>query len=203
MAKESNDDRTMWMVVALLAVLLIGALWASISPEYLLKVMAGERQYVMELAGAKADVWIYTKTSEFSLPQAKEVSAAITEQGGKTDTPDSIRLWTQERILSSWLWLTLIMYRVYTMQIFFMILMPFTFAIMADGWEARLIRTYQFSTQSPIRHRFGVVMSMIAMSITSIVMVLPIPIPTILCPLVIVVIGWATWIWTCNLQKRV
>jgi len=34
-------------------------------------------------------------------------------------------------------------------------------------------------------------------------LVLPIPVPSMVAPLAIASIGWATWMWVSNLQKRI
>ncbi len=65
------------------------------------------------------------------------------------------------------------------------------------------IRTFQFSSQSPIRHRIGVLISTVVMSGVAIWLVLPIPLPSVVAPLAIASIGWATWMWVSNLQKRI
>jgi len=69
--------------------------------------------------------------------------------------------------------------------------------------EGPLIRTFQFSSQSPIRHRIGVLISTVVMFGVAIWLVLPIPVPSMVAPLAIASIGWATWMWVSNLQKRI
>src|SRR3989338_266195 len=75
---------------------------------------------------------------------------------GTTTTPDAMKGWLQDRIMATWLWGALIVYRANLLLLFWFILMPLTMAIAADGYSTRMIRTHRFSAQSPIRHRFGV-----------------------------------------------
>lgn len=202
MAKESKEQGGLQLILIVLAVIVAMAVWVFISSDYLLKVLSRERTLVVGVAGRQADQWIYSKMIETSTTQIKGVSEALNSEGAR-DAPQIIKEWVQERIIATWLWSSLIVYRANTLLLFWFILMPFTLVIVADGFDTRLIRTFQFSSQSPIRHRMGVVISMLALFIAMTWLVLPIPIPTIIAPLVIVSIGLATWMWTCNLQKRI
>lgn len=202
MAKESKEQGGFQLILIVLAMIAALAVWMFISADYLLKVLSSERALVVGLAGQQADQRIYSKMLETSTSQIKDVTEAL-NTGNTQDAPQAVREWIQERIIATWLWGSLIVYRANTLLLFWFILMPFTLVIVADGFDTRLIRTFQFSSQSPIRHRMGVVISMLALFIAMTWLVLPIPIPTIIAPLVIVSIGWATWMWTCNLQKRI
>lgn len=202
MAKESREQGGFQLILIVLAMIAALAVWIFISADYLLKVLSSERGFVVGLAGQQADQWIYSKMLETSTSQIKDVTEAL-NTGNTQDAPQAVREWVQERIVATWLWSSLIVYRLNTLLLFWFIWMPFTFAIVADGFDTRLIRTFQFFSQSPIRHRFGVIVSMIAMLVAITWIVLPIPIPTVIAPLVIIAIGWANWVWISNLQKRI
>ncbi|MFZ1547903.1 MAG: DUF4400 domain-containing protein [Candidatus Nitrotoga sp.] len=195
--KEQGSFTALWMVLALLGA--IGT-WMLITPEHLLKSLTGERAFVTELSGQQADQWIFSKMISVSVSQIQGMSDAIKDT---QDTPGALKEWIQNRIVVTWLWGSLIVYRVNLLMLFWFILMPFTIAVAIDGYSTRMIRTFQFSSQSPIRHRIGVLISTIVMFGVAIWLVLPIPLPSVVAPLAIVSIGWATWMWVSNLQKRI
>ena len=195
--KEQGSFTALWMVLALLVA--IGT-WMFITPEHLLKSLAGERAFVIELSGQQADQWIFSKMISVSAGQIQGMSDAIKDT---KDTPDAFKGWIQNRIVVTWLWGSLIVYRTNLLMLFWFILMPFTIAVAIDGYSTRMIRTFQFSSQSPIRHRIGVLISTGVLFGVAIWLVLPIPLPSVVAPLAIVSIGWATWMWVSNLQKRI
>jgi len=98
---------------------------------------------------------------------------------------------------------SLIVYRANMLVLYWFILMPFTIAATTDGFWVREISTFRFSSQSPIRHRFGVLISTMTLVSVCVWVVLPIPIPSVVAPLAIVAIGFATWMWLSNMQKRI
>ena len=195
--KEQGNFTALWMVLALIVA--IGT-WMFITPEHLLKSLAGERALVTQLSGQQADQWIFGKMRSVSAGQVKGMSDAIKDT---KDTPGALKEWVQNRIVVTWLWGSLIVYRVNLLMLFWFILMPFTIAVAIDGYSTRMIRTFRFSSQSPIRHRIGVLISTGVLLGVAIWLVLPIPVPSMVAPLAIASIGWATWMWVSNLQKRI
>ena len=192
--------KTLWMVLMMCAA--IGA-WMFMSTEYLLNTLAGERAFVVRLSGQQADQWIYSKMIESSSSQLEAVTQAARSEGARRDTPEAFRAWVQDRIIVTWLWGSLVMYRLNLLLLFWFILMPFTIAVAADGFYTRSIRTFRFSSQSPIRHRMGVLISMTSLLGALVWLTLPVPMPALIAPLVIISIGAATWMWVSNLQKRI
>ena len=195
--KEQGSFTALWMVLVLIVA--IGT-WMLITPEHLLKSLTGERAFVTKLSGQQADQWIFGKMISVSAGQIQGMSAAIKDT---KDTPGALKEWVQNRVVVTWLWGSLIVYRIYLLMLFWFILMPFTIAVAIDGYSTRMIRTFQFSSQSPIRHRIGVIISTTVMFGVAIWLVLPIPVPSMVAPLAIASIGWATRMWVSNLQKRI
>jgi len=198
--KEQGNFKALWMVLVFLAAI---AAWMFMSTEYLSRALTGERAFVVQLAGGKADQWIYGKMIARSAEQLKDVTKAVRGEGARNDVPKAFSNWVQERIIVTWLWGSLIMYRLYLLLLFWFILMPFTIAIAVDGFYNRSIRTFRFSSQSPIKHRLGVIVMTLATFGGAIWIVLPMPLPSVTAPLVIMAIGLSTWIWATNLQKRI
>ena len=198
--KEQGSFTALWMVLVFLVAL---GTWMFITPEHLLKSLAGERAFVTKLSGQQADQWIFGKMISVSAGQIQGVSDSIKDAAASQDTPGPLKEWIRNRIVVTWLWGSLIVYRVNLLMLFWFILMPFTIAVAIDGYSTRIIRTFQFSSQSPIRHRIGVLISTGVMFGVAIWLLLPIPLPSVVAPLAIASIGWATWMWVSNLQKRI
>lgn len=198
--KEQGSFTALWMVLVFLVA--IGT-WMLITPEHLLKSLAGERAFVTQLSGQQADQWVFGKMISVSAGQVHGMSDSIKDAAASQDTPGPLKEWIRNRIVVTWLWGSLIVYRTYLLMLFWFILMPFTIAVAIDGYSTRIIRTFRFSSQSPIRHRIGVLISTGVMFGVAIWLLLPIPLPSMVAPLAIVSIGWATWMWVSNLQKRI
>lgn len=203
MAKENKEQGGLKVWLMALALGLIFVAWVYMSSDYLLKTLMGEREFVVQLSGQQADQWIYQKMIESSLGSLKDVTQTARAEGARQDVPAAFRGWVQERIIVTWLWGSLIMYRLNLLLLFWFILMPFTIAIAVDGFYTRSIRTFRFSSQSPIRHRMGVVVLTLATFGAAIWVVVPMPLPSIIAPILLMTIGFSTWMWTSNLQKRI
>ena len=197
---EKKESGGMGITLIIILVVVGMAVWATISPAYLMSTLKQERAFTLDLGGGAADQWIYTKTMATSIEQLKDVTTGIKQA---TTLPSVMRDWVQNRILSTWLWGTLIMYRAYMMLLYFFILMPFTLAIFLDGWWVREISMHRFSSQSAARHRVGVVISTMTLFGVCIWIVIPFPIPSVVAPLAIISVGFASWMWLSNLQKRI
>ncbi len=195
--KEEGGFGTLLAVIAIVAAL---GTWMVISPGYLMKALTAEREFSSQLGGHAADQWIYSKMLSTSIGQVKGIASSIKET--KT-MPSMLKNWAQERIITTWLWGSLIIYRANMLVLYWFILMPFTIAATTDGFWVREISTFRFSSQSPIRHRFGVLISTMTLVSVCVWVVLPIPIPSVVAPLAIVAIGFATWMWLSNMQKRI
>ena len=85
--KEQGSFTALWMVLALIVA--IGT-WMFITPEHLLKSLAGERAFVTELSGQQADQWIFSKTISVSASQIQGMSDAIKDA---KDTPGALKEW--------------------------------------------------------------------------------------------------------------
>lgn len=197
---DKKDKGSSGAVLAMFAILGAIAVWSLISPEFLMNSLQAERAFAMQTGGAEADRWIYTKSLAASTDLLKDSVSAIKDTQA---LPSIFKNWSQERIIVSWLWYSLIIYRAYTLLLYFFILFPFVIAITMDGWGVREISMHRFSSQSPMKHRFGVILSNTTLICTAIWIVLPFPIPSVVAPLAIMAVGIAGWIWLSNLQKRI
>lgn len=186
--------------IIMFAVLGAMAVWTLISPEFLMNSLQAERAFAVQMGGVASDRWIYTQSISASMDIIKDSASAIKD----TEVlPAMMKHWSQERVIVTWLWYSLITYRAYMLLLYFFILFPFVIAITLDGWGVREISMHRFSSQSPIKHRMGVVISNTTLIGVAIWIALPFPIPAVVAPLAIIAIGFSSWVWLSNLQKRI
>ena len=187
-------------VIAMFVALIALAAWAFIPPSFLMKSIEAERTFSIGLGGQASDQWIYTQTLASSMDYLKSSASSIKDTQA---LPSAIRGWAQERIIATWLWLSLITYRGFMLLLYFFILFPLVVALSMDGWGVREISTHRFSSQSPMKHRFGVVISNLTLIGVAIWLALPFPIPSVVAPLAIIAVGFSSWMWLSNMQKRI
>ncbi len=197
---DKKHKSSFWTTMSMISIVVAVAMWALITPESMMKSLQSERDFSMKMGGVDADRWIYTQSISGSMDIIKDSTSVIK---GTESLPAPVRRWAQERIIVTWLWASLITYRAYMLLLYFFVLMPFVFAISMDGWGVREISMHRFSSQSPMKHRMGVVISNANLFFVAFWMVLPIPIPAVFAPLSILAMGIASWIWLSNLQKRI
>ncbi|MEF8731226.1 MAG: DUF4400 domain-containing protein [Candidatus Accumulibacter meliphilus] len=128
------------------------------------------------------------------------IDAQSTEQGpfGSAD----FSAWARERIVATWLWIGLVTYRMQVLMGWLLPGIPLVMAAYGDGQLVREIRKYSFVAQSPIRHSLGVRVLWTVLVGLAAWMVVPLPLPSLLPPLLIIAIAYALWLWVSNLQKR-
>jgi len=197
---DKKSKGSLGATIALFGVLAVTAIWALITPEFLMNALQSEREFSMQMGGADADRWIYTQSLSASIDFIKDSTKTIKDTRA---LPKMIRNWVQERVIVTWLWFSLITYRAYMLLLYFFALMPFVMALSMDGWGVREISMHRFSSQSPMKHRMGVAISNANLVFVAVWMVLPTPIPAVFAPAAILAMGVASWIWLSNLQKRI
>jgi len=197
---DKKDKGSSGAVVAMFVILGAMAVWSLISPEFLMNSLQAERTFEIQMGGIDSDRWIYSKSIAASMDFIKESTSAIKDTQA---LPSMMKHWSQERVIVTWLWYSLITYRAYMLLLYFFILFPFVIAITMDGWGVREISMHRFSSQSPMKHRMGVIISNTTLIAITIWIALPFPIPSVVAPLAIIAIGFSSWVWLSNLQKRI
>lgn len=198
---KGKGSATAWAYAAIFVMLLLLTIWATITPEHLVKVIQTERENSVNMGGEELDRWIYAKMMTENTDTFKESAATVIR-----DTkilPSVIREWALDRTIVTWLWSSLISYRVHAIELYFFILFPFLIASAMDGWGVREISTHKFKFQSPLKHRMGVFLLYGSITIIMIWLIIPLPIPAIFTPLILATAGIANWTWLANLQKRI
>ncbi|AJP47994.1 hypothetical protein PG1C_05030 [Rugosibacter aromaticivorans] len=193
---------TFFIITIFIAVV---ATWAFIPPALIRSAWAAERAEVYAIAG-KGETNVYGRTmDDLQKSLASDFRGFIIEaeaigQGPLGNTGFS--RWTQDRIVATWLWIGLIAYRLQVLMGWLLPGIPLVLAAYMDGQFVREIRKYSFVAQSPIRHKLGVrVMWMVLAGLAGWI-VLPVPMPSLLAPVLIVSISYSLWLWVSNLQKR-
>ena len=198
--KKDKGSSGSGAVITMFVILGAIAVWSLISPEFLMNSLQAERAFAVQMGGIDSDRWIYTQSISAGTDLLKDSTSAIKDTQA---LPSMVKNWSQERIIVSWLWYSLIIYRAYTLLLYFFILLPYVIPITMDGCGVREIRMHRISSQSPMKHRFGVILSNTTLICAAIWIVLPFPIPSVVAPLAIMAVGMAGWIWLVNLQKRI
>ncbi len=197
---DKKDKGSSGAVVAMFVILGAMAVWSLISPEFLMNSLQAERAFSVAMGGTDSDRWIYSQSIAASMDFIKDSTSAIRDTQA---LPSMMKHWSQERVIVTWLWYSLITYRAYMLLLYFFILFPFVIAITMDGWGVREISMHRFSSQSPMKHRMGVIISNTTLIAIAIWIALPFPIPSVVAPLAIIAIGFSSWVWLSNLQKRI
>ncbi|RDE51617.1 DUF4400 domain-containing protein [Candidatus Accumulibacter sp. ACC012] len=202
-AARTENAWSTFIAVALF--LVMAATWAFIPPAVIRNAWIAERAEVYALAGSGESA-VYGRTLEdLEKSLASDfrgffIGAQSTGQGpfGSVD----FSAWARDRIVASWLWIGLVAYRLQVLMGWLVPGIPLVMAAYSDGQLVREIRKYSFVAQSPIRHSLGVRVLWAVLAGLAVWMIVPLPMPSLLPPLLIVSISYALWLWVSNLQKR-
>jgi hypothetical protein len=203
--RPARTDNAWSTFVAGALFLVMTATWAFIPPAVIRNAWIAERAEVYALAGSGESA-VYGRTLEdlekslVSDFRGFFIDAQSTGQGpfGSVD----FSAWARDRIVASWLWIGLVAYRLQVLMGWLVPGIPLVMAAYSDGQLVREIRKYSFVAQSPIRHSLGVRVLWAVLVGLAVWMIVPLPMPSLLPPLLIVSISYALWLWVSNLQKR-
>ena len=203
--RPARTDNAWSTFIAVALFLLMAATWAFIPPTVIRNAWIAERAEVYAIAG-KGESDVYGRTlddMEKSLAsdfRSFIIDAQSTGQGpfGSSD----LSAWAQGRIVATWLWIGLVAYRLQVLMGWLVPGIPLVMAAYSDGQLVREIRKYSFVAQSPIRHSLGVRVLWAVLVGLAVWIIVPLPMPSLLPPLLIVSISYALWLWVSNLQKR-
>ncbi len=204
MANKKAD--TGWSTfIAISAFILIVAIWVFIPPGVIRSAWIAERAEVYAMDG-KGESAVYGRTfDDLQKSLAGDFRGYIRDAESIGQGPlgnAGFSRWTQDRIMATWLWIGLIAYRLQVLMGWLLPGIPLILAAYLDGHFVREIRKYSFVAQSPIRHKLGVrVMWMVLAGLAGWIVV-PVPMPSLLAPMLIVLISYSLWLWVSNLQKR-
>lgn len=203
MARKTDSGWGNFLAVTLF--ILIVAEWLFIQPSEIRSAWMKERAQVYAIAG-NSESAVYSRiTEDLQTSLAGVFQGYIRDAQAMGEGPignSMFSRWTQDRIMATWLWLGLIAYRLQVLMGWLLPGMPIMLATYLDGHYVREIRKYSFVAQSPIRHKLGVrVMWGVLAGLAGWVIV-PVPMPSLVAPVLIVLISCSLWLWVSNLQKR-
>ena len=203
MAKTTDSGWSAFFAITVFIAMV--ATWAVIPPKVIRNAWAAERAEVFAIAG-KDEAGMYGRTmADMQKSLALDFRGFISdaEAMGQGEFGNaSFSRWSQDRIIATWLWIGLIAYRLQILMGWLLPGIPFALAAYMDGQLVREIRKYSFVAQSPIRHKLGIrVMWAVLVGLAGWVIV-PVPMPSLLAPMLIVSISYSLWLWVSNLQKR-
>jgi hypothetical protein len=204
MKAARRETRGSTLVVVTL-VLGIAAVWALIPPAAMRSAWVAERAGVYAVAGAGEGVLFGRALDDLQVSLAGDFRGWLGDVrsiGEGPWDPAGFADWMQGRVVVTWLWVGLIVYRLQVLMGWLLPGIPLVMAAYTDGQLVREIRKYAFVAQSPIRHSLGVRVLWTVLVGLAVWMIAPVPMPAMLPPLLIVAIAYALWLWVSNLQKR-
>lgn len=203
MAKNSDSGWSTFLAISLF--ILIVATWVFIQPAVIRSAWMEERAQVYAIAGNGENAVYGRITDDLQKSLAGVFQGYIREAQAMGQGPlgnSAFSRWTQDRIMATWLWLGLIAYRLQVLMGWLLPGIPIMLATYLDGHYVRETRKYSFVAQSPIRHKLGVRVMWLVLAGLAGWVIVPVPMPSLLAPILIVLISCSLWLWVGNLQKR-
>lgn len=196
----SNPTRKQGSWTGFLAVvLLVGLilLWGFIPPEVVESSWRAEQMQLTTLNWEASHRWIMRQAGPMLVNLTNETEKLAKGLG---NTP--FEQWLAGRLYVSLLWGSLIIYRFQLLLMWGLFGIPLVLAAVVDGFSKREIRKHSFVSQSPIKHRIGVY-GFRGQGVGVVFwLIIPMPMPALLCPAVYVGLALSLWMWGGNLQKR-
>ena len=200
-----NTDTGWSTFLAISVFILIVLTWAFIPPGVIRSAWMVERAEVFAIAG-KGESAVYRRiVDDLQTSMAGDFRGYIRDAEAMGQGPlgnTGFSRWAQDRIMASWLWIGLAAYRLQVLMGWLLPGIPLLSVAYLDGHYVREIRKYSFVAQSPIRHKLGIRVMWIVLAGLTGWIVVPVPMPSMLAPMLIVSISYALWLWVSNLQKR-
>lgn len=197
MASRSNQSPWISFFTVILLVALV-ATWLFIPRQIVQQAAEAEREQMVRWVGKAANEWINSRSVEL-LQELSREAAKVTS----LEMNDAIKEWMIDRLYTTLLWCDVFVFRLYSIVIWLLIILPLLLAASADGLYSREIRKSMFTSQSPLRLRIGSSFFFFGMVLLFTWLFLPVPLPVIIAPLLIIVMAFSCWIWVANLQKRI
>ena len=198
-------DSGISMVLAIGVFIAIVATWLIIPPAVIRNSWMAERGEVYAIAGQAEHVVYGQAISGLKETMAKDFQSYLIEAQAMGQGPlgnVSFSQWARSRIEATWLWIGLLVYRVYVLMGWLVPGIPLAIVAYLDGHYVREIRKFSFVAQSPIRHKLGIRVMWVVLLGTAGWLLIPVPLPALLAPALTVSLAYSLWLWVSNLQKR-
>lgn len=199
MATRANTRTDGWgRTLLLIGTLVFMAAWALIPASVLEATWQAEQQQMASWSGSSTHDWIMAKVSVLT----GSVTTGITKWTEVLGA-SAVEAWLAERAYATILWLGLAVYRSQALVLWSLVGIPVILAATIDGFFVREIRKTSFVSQSPIRHKIGVMFFRWVVVAVTVWLLLPTPAPIFFIPAAILFVAASLWLWTANLQKRI
>lgn len=197
MASRSNQSPWISFFTVILLVALV-ATWLFIPRQIVQQAAEAEREQMVRWVGKAANEWINSRSVEL-LQELSREAAKVTS----LEMNDAIKEWMIDRLYTTLLWCDVFVFRLYSVVIWLLIILPLLLAASADGFYAREIRKSMFTSQSPLRLRIGSLFFIFSMVLLFAWLFLPVALPVITAPFLMIMMAFSCWMWVANLQKRI
>jgi len=200
-----RKDTVVSTVLAIGAFVAVVVTWLVIPPAVIRNSWMAERGEVYAIAGQGEHV-VYGKAIEgLKESIAKDFQGYLIEAQAMGQGPlgnVSFSQWARSRIEATWLWIGLLVYRLYVLTGWIVPGIPLAIVAYLDGHYVREIRKFSFVAQSPVRHKLGIRVMWVVLLGTAGWLLIPVPLPALLAPALTVSLAYSLWLWVSNLQKR-
>lgn len=199
MATKANTRTDGWgRTLLLIGTLVFMAAWALIPVSVLETTWQAEQQQMASWSGIATHDWLMAKVSGLT----GSVNTGISRWTGVLGA-SAVEAWLAERAYATILWLGLAVYRSQALVLWSLVGIPVILAATIDGFFVREIRKTSFVSQSPIRHKIGVMFFRWVVVAVTVWLLLPTPAPIVFIPGALLFVAASLWLWTANLQKRI
>jgi hypothetical protein len=196
--KKSSFDQPVNNEVGLLiiAICIIG--FIMIPAQNIFDALSQEQSYLSSSLGVETQNWLIS----YVQPSINAVFAEM------QPTMNEFKIgwlngWITDRVYALSGWISLIIYRSFTLMMWGGVMTPLFLAVAIDAYFVREISKSTFSSQSPLRHNIGNVANRIFFLAAPIWIIAPIGMPIFLAPSLVMIIIIGLWFWISNMQKRV
>jgi hypothetical protein len=201
MAARQQSRMTGWsaltaVVVMVVFLLVIFALPVPVAEQSL---EIERRQLVTNGLGTEGmDSWIASQAADWT-----KLTIAMLNRNAGDGRGSQLAAYWAERLYVFALWFTMISYRAAALLMWSLIAVSILSCMIVEGFYIREIRKTTFSSQSPIKHKAGLMLFKWVGWAALVWIFLPFPMPFLLVPAAIVMVGLGMRTWVANLQKRI
>ncbi len=196
----NNDASQQWLnfLLILSGAALLGA-WLLIPPAIAEKTWHEEHRQLIDWAGESAHQWVVGQASGM----LDAVSADATTLMNQLDLDNDLEKWISERTYVTLLLMSILIVRLFSLVMWILLSAPLLLAATVDGYHVREIRKTSFVFQSPLRHMAGTRLILLSCMAAIVWLCIPLPVPTVITPIIVLLIALALWLWSAHLQKRI
>lgn len=169
--------------------------------ELLEKVRNVEQESVIRWLGKEADQWVMEKIFIFLQEANNEIQGNLTDADMTGNA--MIDAWFIKRLYATLLWLHVVIYRIGVLGMWFIFAIPVIVGAISDGYLKREISKANFSSQSPVMHKYGMDTFKGILLLLLGWIIIPWHITMLSAPFGILIMSMSIWTWISNAPKRI